>query len=102
MPSGVTTGALLLLGYDGERAFRLSFLLSIPAAAGAGVVVVASAGGVPAVGPVSGAIALVVAGVVGYATIDALLRVVRQVAFWSVCVGLGALALVGGGVVVLA
>jgi undecaprenyl-diphosphatase len=42
-----------------------------------------------------------VSAIVGYATIDALLRVVERVAFWAVCVGLGGLAVVGGVVIVL-
>ncbi|HKL30601.1 MAG TPA: undecaprenyl-diphosphate phosphatase [Natrialbaceae archaeon] len=98
--SGTTTSALLLRRYEGEQAFRLSFLLSIPAALGAGLLVALDAGGVPNVSPASGAIALATAAVVGYATIDLLMRVVRRVAFWGVCVGLGALAVVGGALVV--
>ena len=98
--SGTTTSALLLRRYEGEHAFRLSFLLSIPAALGAGLLVALDSGGVPSVSPASGAIALATAAVVGYATIDLLMRVVRRVAFWGVCVGLGALAVVGGALVV--
>lgn len=98
--SGVTTSALLLRGYDGEASFRLSFLLSIPAAFGGGVLGVVGAGGVPAVTPLEAGIALVVTVAVGYATIDALMRVVREVAFWAVCVGLGGLAILGGALVI--
>jgi undecaprenyl-diphosphatase len=92
--SGTTVSALLLRGYAGPAAFRLSFLLSIPAALGAGALAVADAGlptlGVPAL------LALATSAVVGYATIGALLRVVHRVAFWGVCVGLGTLAVLGG------
>ena len=98
--SGTTTSALLLRRYEGEQSFRLSFLLSIPAALGAGLLVALDVGGVPSVSPASGAIALATAAVVGYATIDLLMRVVRRVAFWGICVGLGALAVVGGALVV--
>ena len=98
--SGTTTSALLLRRYEGEHAFRLSFLLSIPAALGAGLLVALDSGGVPSVSPASGAIALATAAVVGYATIDLLMRVVRRVAFWGICVGLGTLAVVGGALVV--
>ena len=110
--SGGTAGALLLRGHDGESAFRLSFLLSIPAAFAAGVLVLfdtgaldllPDAGGLLAVTPDAlgiapgpAALALAVSAVVGFLTIDALMRVVRRVAFWGVCVGLGALAVVGG------
>lgn len=93
--SGTTASALLFRGHDGPSAFRLSFLLSIPAALGAGALVLADVG-VPAVAPVSALLALVTAAVVGYLTIDALMRVVERVPFWGVCVGLGVLAIVGG------
>lgn len=110
--SGGTAGALLLRGHDGESAFQLSFLLSIPAAFAAGVLVLfdtgaldlfPDAGGLLAVtpdalgiAPVPAALALAVSALVGFLTIDALMRVVRRVAFWGVCVGLGALAILGG------
>jgi len=97
--SGTTTGLLLLRGYDESRSFELSFLLSIPAALGAGVLAYADTG--LQATPLAAAVALGVAAVVGYATIDALLRVVERVAFWAVCVGLGGLAVVGGLVIVV-
>lgn len=87
---------LLFRGYDGETAFDLSFLLSIPAALGAGALTVVQTGGLPGVSVGAATTALVVAATVGYATIGALLRVVRRIAFWAVCVGLGAIAVVGG------
>ncbi|WP_049935658.1 undecaprenyl-diphosphate phosphatase [Haloplanus natans] len=93
--SGTTTSALLLRGHDGPASFRLSFLLSIPAALIGGGVGVVRAGGI-GVSPTAGLVALVVAAVVGYATIDLLMRVVRRVAVWSLCVGLGGLAIAGG------
>jgi len=98
--SGTTVSALLLRGYTGPTAFRLSFLLSIPAALGAGLLALLDTG-LPSVGPTAAVVALGTSAVVGYATIDGLLRVVHRVAFWLVCVGLGALAVVGGVVVVL-
>ena len=93
--SGTTVGALLLRGHDGPRSLQLSFLLSIPAAVGAAGIAVAD-GGLPAVTPVEAAVALAVAAVVGYLTVDLLTRLVRRVAFWAVCVGLGALAVLSG------
>lgn len=98
--SGVTAGTLLLRGYDGNDAFRLSFLLSIPAAFGAGFLVFLDVG-LPSVSPTAAVLALATSAVVGYATIGALLRLVRRVSFWAVAVGLGALAIVGGGVAAL-
>jgi len=99
--SGTTTSALLLRGYDGEAAFRLSFLLSVPAAVGAAGIAVVEQGGLPGVSPAAAVVALATAAVVGYATVDGLLRVVRRVAFWAVCVGLGGLTVVGGVLVVV-
>jgi undecaprenyl-diphosphatase len=93
--SGTTVSALLLRGFRPEVAFRLSFLLSIPAALGAGLLVVLDTG-VPGIGLLPAALALATSAVVGYATIDGLLRVVRRVAFWVVCLILGGLAVVGG------
>ncbi|WP_115864050.1 undecaprenyl-diphosphate phosphatase [Halorussus litoreus] len=98
--SGTTASALLFRGHDGPASFRLSFLLSIPAALGAGVLVLLDAG-VPAVAPVPAVLALATAALVGYLTIDALMRVVERVPFWGVCVGLGALATVGGAALAL-
>ncbi|PSP56024.1 UDP-diphosphatase [Halobacteriales archaeon QS_1_67_19] len=94
--SGTTASALLFRGHDGPSSFRLSFLLSIPAALGAGALVLADEG-VPAVEPSAALLALGTAAVVGYLSIDALMRVVERVPFWGVCVGLGALAVIGGG-----
>ncbi|WP_129115508.1 undecaprenyl-diphosphate phosphatase [Halegenticoccus tardaugens] len=94
--SGTTASALLLRGHDGPDSFRLSFLLSIPAAIGGGVVAVLDSGGLPDLSLQAAVAALATATVVGYVTIDALMRLVRRVPFWGVCVGLGGLAVVGG------
>lgn len=98
--SGTTVSALLLRGHEGESSLRLSFLLSIPAALAANVLVLVS-DGVPAVSPLAAVIALAVSAVVGYLTVDALVRLVRRVPFWAVCVGFGGLAVVGGGLLLV-
>jgi undecaprenyl-diphosphatase len=74
--------------------------LSIPAAFGAGALVLLTEG-LPGITPAAAAVALTVSALVGYLTIDALLRVVERVAFWGICVGLGGLAVAGGVVIVL-
>lgn len=99
--SGVTASALLFRSYDPPNAFRLSFLLSIPASVGAAALTVAGAGGLPGIDPVPAAVALGVSGIVGYLTIDALMRVVERVPFAMVCFGLGGLAIIGGGAILL-
>jgi undecaprenyl-diphosphatase len=72
--SGSTIGAGLLAGLSREEATRFSFLLSIPAIAGAGVLDLAKGELV-----VSGAsiVGTIVSGVVGYLSIHYLLRFVR-------------------------
>lgn len=97
--SGMTSSALLFRSYDPPAAFRLSFLLSIPASIGAAALTLASAGGLPGISPTAAVVALGISAIVGYLTIDLLMRVVERIPFWLVCFGLGGLALVGGGVV---
>ncbi|REA02044.1 UDP-diphosphatase [Haloferax sp. Atlit-6N] len=97
--SGITTSALLFRGHDGPAAFRLSFLLSIPAALGGSLLAVFD-GGFAGMSLATAVIALVTAAGVGYVTIDLLMRVVRRVSFWAICLGLGSLAIVGGLLVV--
>lgn len=99
--SGVTTSTLLFTGHDATAAFRLSFLLSIPAGIGAAVLIVLDVGGMPRIGLGSALVALAVSVLVGYLAIDAMLRVVERIPFWAVCFGLGGLAILGGGLAVL-
>jgi len=99
--SGMTTSTLLFRSYDPPVAFRLSFLLAIPASLGAAALTVVGAGGLPGISPVGALVAVATSAVVGYLTIDALMRIVERLAFWVICFGLGGLALVGGGVVSL-
>ena len=98
--SGTTISALLLRGYDATTAFRLSFLLSIPAALGAGGLAALDTGPT-GVGPAAAAVALVTSAIIGYATIGGLLQIVRRIAFWAVCIALGTLAMMGGLVAVI-
>ena len=97
--SGMTTSAFLFRSYEPPAAFRLSFLLSIPASLGAAALTLLSAGGLPGISLTAALVALGVSAIVGYLTIDVLMRVVDRVPFWAVCFGLGGLAIVGGGIV---
>ncbi|MFC7058362.1 undecaprenyl-diphosphate phosphatase [Halovenus salina] len=94
--SGMTSSVLLFRRYDPPEAFRLSFLLSIPAALGAAVLTLVGAGGLPGISPTAAAAALAVSALVGYLAIDAIMRVVDRVPFWTVCFGLGGVAILGG------
>jgi undecaprenyl-diphosphatase len=100
--SGVTTSALLFRSYEPPAAFRLSFLLSIPASLGAAALTVAGAGGLPGISPTAALLALAVSAIVGYVAIDLIMRVVARIPFWQVCFGLGGVAILGGGLAVLA
>jgi undecaprenyl-diphosphatase len=92
--SGTTASILLLRGHSGERSFRLSFLISIPAAFGAGLLTVDEV----VLDPVVAGVAVLTSALVGYATIGVLMRIVRWLPFWQVCLGLGGLAIAGGGI----
>lgn len=94
--SGTTVSVMLLRGYEAPVSLRLSFLLSIPASFGAAVLVVVSGGGLPGISPLAAAVAIVSSAIVGYLTIDALMRFVERVPFWVVCIALGGLAVAGG------
>ena len=98
--SGTTVSALLLRGHEGESSLRLSFLLSIPAALGANALVLLDTG-LPEITPLEAVVALAVSAAVGYLTVDALVRVVRQVPFWAVCTVFGGLGVAGGLLVAL-
>lgn len=98
--SGITTSGLIFRSYEAPSAFRLSFLLSIPAGIGAGVLTVATEGGVPGVSPSAAVVALATSAIVGYLTIGVLMRIVERIPFWLVCFGLGGIAIVGGGLLI--
>ncbi|MCH7659777.1 MAG: undecaprenyl-diphosphate phosphatase [Euryarchaeota archaeon] len=97
--SGTTASMLLFRGHVGPSAFRLSFLLSIPAGIGAGILIILD-DGVPTTG-LEAVVALLASAVVGYAAIDAIMKVVHRVDFWVICLGLGGLAIGGGGLTAL-
>ncbi len=84
--SGTTVSALLLQGFDAERSFYLSFLMSIPAVFAAEIVLGLDDGIV-----FSGwsLLAVAVSFVVGYLTLDRLLEFAKRATFWKFCVGFG-------------
>ena len=97
--SGITTSALLFRSYDPPAAFQLSFLLSIPASLGAAALTVVGAGGLPGISLPAAILATITSAIVGYLTIDALMKIVERLPFWLICFGLGGLAIGGGGFV---
>ena len=87
--SGLTTSIMLFKNFTGEEAFRISFLMSIPASFAAAFGLILVEGFVP---DSFSALSALVAALIGYLAIDALLEVARRISFWKICVGLGALA----------
>ena len=87
--SGLTTSIMLFRDFTGEEAFRISFLMSIPAsfAAAFGMMLIDDFSPDPLA-----ALSALIAAIVGYIAIDTLLRLARRISFWKICISLGALA----------
>jgi undecaprenyl-diphosphatase len=90
--SGLTVSLLLMMKFSGEEAFRVSFLMSIPAvfAAALGLSIVE---GAPPLG-LRILLAIAASFVTALISMDALLRLTRKLRFWSLCILMGALALI--------
>ncbi|MAG22246.1 MAG: hypothetical protein CL943_02995 [Candidatus Diapherotrites archaeon] len=84
--SGITTAVLLMEDFDPEQAFRLSFLLSIPSVFAAEVVFATIEG--ISFEP-NMLIAIAVAAIVGYASIDFLINIARKINFSIFCIVFG-------------
>ncbi len=89
--SGLTTSVLLLRSFSGEEAFRISFLMSVPAVFAAALGLMLLEGTPPF--EMSFLVALVASFLSALLAIDVLLRLARRIRFWSLCVFLGVLAL---------
>lgn len=91
--SGSTIGIAMLLGMSGPAAFRLSFLLSLPAIAGAAVLELRHPGVVASLGTPA-IVGAVVAFAVGLVALAGLRRIVARGRFWAFAVYLVPLGLV--------
>jgi undecaprenyl-diphosphatase len=80
--SGCTIAGGLFMGFDRATAARFSFLLSLPAVLGAGIFELRHALHAPHSDPVSLAVATLVSGVVGYASIAFLLGYLKKHTMW--------------------
>lgn len=90
--SGITVSDLLFRGYQAKDSLRLSFLMSIPAILGAQVGIFAI-NGIPNMEFSDLGIALVTSFVVGYLSINLLLKVASKVKFWLFTIIIGSVAL---------
>jgi len=84
--SGTTVAALLLQGFSAEKSFVLSFLMSIPAVLAAELIFGLDEGF--ALGPFA-FLAMLIALVVGYITLEKLIEFAKKASFWKFCVGFG-------------
>lgn len=95
--SGMTISAGLLRTFDRAEAARFSFILGIPAIAGAGLLELLDLASSDAGVPASTWVGMVVAAVAGYAAIATLLRLIRATGlapFGAYCVAFGVLSLI--------
>jgi undecaprenyl-diphosphatase len=80
--SGITTAALLMRKFDAEKAFKLSFILSVPSIA-IGELLLMTVGELTF--EPTYLIAAATAGIVGFASIGVLIRIARMGGFYRVC-----------------
>ncbi len=92
--SGVTVGAILLEKYEQDDALRLSFLMSVPVALASILVdIVFSEGSIfGTLDLLTILITTIVSFIVGYLTIEFLLRIARKINFGYFCVSYGVIA----------
>jgi undecaprenyl-diphosphatase len=86
--SGTTVSALLLQGFDAERSFYLSFLMSVPAVFAAEIVLGIDGG---ASFSSWSLLAVAVSFAVGYMTLESLIGLAKKASFWKFCLGFGIL-----------
>lgn len=94
--SGTSTTGLIWRQFDSGSSFYLSFLLSIPTVIFAEILLNYSITGMDGLSVGDGVILLVTSLVVGYLTLDSLLRVIQRVNIAYVVLGLGALIILVG------
>lgn len=91
--SGTTVSIFLLRGYKEETAFVLSFILAVPASIGASLLAILE--GNLSITPTLGFLALISSSIVGYATIELLMKLVESISFWKICIIFGVLTVFG-------
>ncbi|MBN1159623.1 MAG: undecaprenyl-diphosphate phosphatase [Candidatus Diapherotrites archaeon] len=84
--SGTTVAALLFQGFSAEKSFVLSFLMSIPAVLAAEIIFGLDEGF--ALDPFA-FLAMLIALVVGYITLEKLIEFAKKASFWKFCIGFG-------------
>ncbi|MBS7652062.1 MAG: undecaprenyl-diphosphate phosphatase [Candidatus Bathyarchaeia archaeon] len=90
--SGITIFTLLLLGFEGKEALRISYLLSIPASLLASFGLILLNGGLPLDPHIQ--MAIIASFISGLITIGSLIRISQKVNFSSFCILMGLIALI--------
>ena len=90
--SGITISALLIRGFKGEAALKLSFLMSIPAVIVAEIGL-ASAASLSKIGMMDLLLGSAFSFLTGALSIHIFMKAARKIRFWSLCVLIGILAL---------
>ena len=90
--SGITISALLIRGFKGEAALKLSFLMSIPAVIVAEIGL-ASAASLSQIGMMDLLLGSAFSFLTGALSIHIFMKAARKIRFWSLCVLIGILAL---------
>lgn len=91
--SGITVSTLMLESFSPDEAFRISFLLSIPTVLGLEVVQGLAGQIYPIYFSAAGLVGLLTAFVVGYASLDVLLKLAKKTGFAWFAIGFGLLYL---------
>ena len=94
--SGTSTTGLIWRGFDSESSFYLSFLLSIPTVIFAEILLNYGISGMKGLPLADGAVLLLTSFVVGYLTLDGLLRAVQRINIAYVVFILGAVIILVG------
>ncbi len=89
--SGITTSTLIFRGFDAEKSFKLSFLMSIPAVFFAQILFGITKGFIIDTNSI---IALFVAFFIGLISISILFKIVKKINFAYICFGLGLIYLI--------
>jgi undecaprenyl-diphosphatase len=90
--SGITISTLLMRGFKGEAALKLSFLMSIPAVTVAEIGL-ASAASLSQIGMMDLLLGSAFSFLAGTLSIHLLMKAAQKIRFWSLCVLIGILAL---------
>ena len=92
--SGVTVSSILLEKYDQDNALRLSFLMSVPVAIASIIVdIIFSEGSIfGIINPVITVIIVLISFIIGYLSIEFLLKVAQKISFGYFCILYGIIA----------